>query len=140
VPWDPNDLTPLNKLPKVALTAQVERKDADGKRVLMVTLRNPSKSIALMTHLQLRRKSGERVLPAFYSDNYVSLVPGETRTLTIESALSDFHGEEALIVIDGWNATVEPAAFEGASVAPNREAMPENAPATGLPFATADLR
>lgn len=36
-----------------------------------------------MAHLQLRRKSsGERVLPVFYSDNYVSLAPGESRTVT----------------------------------------------------------
>jgi hypothetical protein len=140
VPWDPDDLTPLNKLPRVALTAQVERKDADGKRVLTVTLHNPTKNIALMTHLQLRRKSGERVLPVFYSDNYVSLVPNETRTLTIEAALSDFHNEDALIAFDGWNTTVEPASFDGATVAPNREAQPENSPATGLPFETDGLR
>jgi hypothetical protein len=140
VPWDPNDLTPLNKLPKVTLTAQVERKDADGKRVLTVTLHNPTKSVALMAHLQLRRKSGERVLPVFYSDNYVSLVPNETRTLTIEAALSDFHNEDALIVFDGWNTTVEPASFDGVSVGPNREAQPENSPATGLPFETVGLR
>lgn len=139
-PWNANDLTALNKLPKVALTAQVERKDADGKRVLTVTLRNPGKSVALMAHLQLRRKSGERVLPVFYSDNYVSLVPGETRTVTIEAALRDFHGEDALLVFDGWNVTVEPAFFDGASVAPNREAQPENSSATGLPYATAGLR
>jgi Exo-beta-D-glucosaminidase Ig-fold domain/Glycosyl hydrolases family 2/Glycosyl hydrolases family 2, sugar binding domain/Glycosyl hydrolases family 2, TIM barrel domain len=140
VPWDPNDLTALNKLPRVALTAQVERKDADGKRVLTVTLHNPGKSVALMAHVQLRRKSGERVLPVFYSDNYISLVPGETRTVTIEAALSDFHGEDALLVFDGWNTTVEPASFDGVSVAPNREAQPENSPATALPFQTAGLR
>jgi hypothetical protein len=140
VPWSTNDLTALNKLPKAALTAEVERKDADGKRVLTVTLHNPGKSIALMTHLQLRRKSGERVLPVFYSDNYVSLVPGETRTVTIEAAVSDFHGEDALVVFDGWNATVEPASFDGASVAPNREAQPEDSPATGLPYETAGMR
>jgi hypothetical protein len=140
VPWDPNDLTALNKLPKVALTAQVQCKDADGKRVLTVTLHNPSTSIALMAHLQLRRKSGERVLPVFYSDNYISLLPNETRTITIEASLSDFHGEDALLVFDGWNVTVEPASFDGVSVAPNREAQPEDSPATGLPFATAGLR
>jgi hypothetical protein len=140
VPWDPDDLTPLNKLPKVALTAQVERRDADGKRLLTVTLHNPTQSIALMAHMQLRRKSGERVLPVFYSDNYISLVPGETRTVNIEAALSDFHGEDALLVFDGWNTTVEPASFDGVSVAPNREAQPENSPATGLPFETAGLR
>ena len=140
VPWDPDDLTPLNKLPKVALTAQVERRDADGKRLLTVTLHNPTQSIALMAHMQLRRKSGERVLPVFYSDNYISLVPGETRTVNIEATLSDFHGEDALLVFDGWNTTVEPASFDGVSVAPNREAQPENSPATGLPFETAGLR
>ncbi len=140
VPWDANDLTPLNKLPRVALTAQVERKDADGKRILTVTLHNPAQSVALMTHMQLRRKSGERVLPVFYSDNYVSLVPGETRTIAIEAALSDFHGEDALLVFDGWNTTVEPASFDGVSVAPNREAQPENSPATGLPYAITGLR
>jgi hypothetical protein len=140
VPWNANDLTALNKLPKVALTAQVDRKDAGGNRILTVTLRNPTKSIVLMAHLQLRRKSGERVLPVFYSDNYISLVPGETRTVTIEAALSDFHNEDALLVFDGWNATVEPASFDGASVGPNREAQPENSPATGLPYETSGLR
>ncbi len=96
-----------------------------------------------MAHVQLRRKSGERVLPAFYSDNYVSLVPGESKTITIDSADSDFHGpdsksQDALIVVDGWNVTVAPASFLGASIAPNVEAQPEHWPATGLPFATAN--
>ena len=80
------------------------------------------------------------MLPVFYSDNYVSLVPNETRTITMEAALSDFHNEYALIAFDGWNTTVEPASFDGAAVAPNREAQPENSPATGLPFETVGLR
>ncbi len=140
VPWNPDDLTLLNKLPRVALTAQMERKDAGGKCLLTVTLHNPTQSIALMAHLQLRRKSGERVLPVFYSDNYISLAPGESRAVTIEAALDDLHGEDALLVFDGWNTTVEPASFVGVSVAPNREAQPEDSPATGLPFQTAGLR
>ncbi|MGB6723769.1 MAG: sugar-binding domain-containing protein [Terracidiphilus sp.] len=140
VPWNPDDYTALNKLPMVALTAQVQSKDADGQRVLTVTLHNPTANIALMAHLQLRRKSGERVLPVFYSDNYVSLVPNETRTVTIEAALSDFQGEDALVVFDGWNVTVEPATFSGAAVAPNLDAEPDHWPATGLPFQTVGLR
>ena len=43
-----------------------------------------------MSHLQLRKaRSGQRVLPVFYSDNYVSLLPGERKTLTVEAAASD---------------------------------------------------
>ncbi len=137
----PDDFNDLNKLPKVTLEAKVASKDADGKRMLTVTLHNPSKDVALMAHMQLRReKSGERVLPVFYSDNYVSLVPNETRTITIEAAASDFNGENALVVFDGWNVTVAPAKFNGASVAPNLQADPANSPVTGLPFQTVGLR
>jgi hypothetical protein len=94
-----------------------------------------------MTHLQLRRKkSAERVLPVFYSDNYVSLVPNETKIIRIEAAMKDFKGEGALLVFDGWNVTVKPASFAGVSVAPNLEAQPNHWPVTGLPFQTIGLR
>jgi len=141
LPAHPDDFNDLNKLPPVTLEATAFSKDTDGKRFLTVTLHNPSTGIALMTHLQLRRKtSDERVLPVFYSDNYVSLVPNETRTIKIEAALKDFKGEAALLVFDGWNVTVKPASFAGVSVAPNLEAQPNHWPVTGLPFQTAGLR
>ncbi len=139
-PGYPDVLTDLNTMPAVTLQAKAENKDADGKRLVTVTLHNPTNNIALMTHLQLRRRSGERVLPVFYSDNYVSLVPNETKTITIEAASKDFNGEDALVVFDGWNVTVAPATFAGVSVAPNLEAQPGNSPATGLPLQTTGLR
>jgi hypothetical protein len=125
----------------VTLEAQVETKDTDGNRLLTVTVHNPSTSIALMAHLQLRRQhSLERVLPVYYSDNYISLVPNETRTLTIEAAQIDFKGEDALVVFDGWNIVVAPASFTGVSVAPNVDAQPDHWPVTGLPLQTTGLR
>jgi hypothetical protein len=141
-PDDPDDLAALNQLPRVTLTAKVEVLEAKtvGRKMLQVTLHNPTNQIALLAHIQLRRKSGERVLPVFYSDNYVSLVPDETKTITVDAAQSGFGGQDALIVIDGWNVTVAPASFPGASVAPNVDAQPDHWPATGLPFATTGLR
>jgi hypothetical protein len=140
LPDHPDDLTALNELAMVTLQATVDRKDEDGKRLLTVTLHNPTSKLAVMAHLQLRRHTGERVLPAYYSDNYVSLVPNETRTITIEAALRDFDGEDAVVVFDGWNVTVAPASFAGDSVAPNPKAQPDRWPATGLPFQTTGLR
>lgn len=141
LPENPDDLTDLNKLPMVTLDAQVTSTDRDGMRMLTLKVHNPSTDIALMAHLQLRRqKSGERVLPAFYSDNYISLVPNESRTITIEAAINDFKGEDALVLIDGWNVSVTPASFTGASVAPNLDAQPEHTPETGLPFQSVGLR
>ena len=141
-PADPDNLAALNQMPMVKLTATVEapKENVPGQRRLRVILHNPTQNIALMAHVQLRRKSGERVLPVFYSDNYVSLVPGETKTIEIEAGASEFHGEAALIVIDGWNVTVTPASFAAASVKPNLDAQPDRWPATGLPFATTGLR
>jgi hypothetical protein len=142
LPSQRDDLTALNTLPMVTLTAKVDELEGKvaGRRVLQITLHNPTKNIALMAHVQLRRKSGQRILPVFYGDNYVSLVPDETKTVAVGAAQSDFNGEDALIVVDGWNVTVAPASFPGAAVAPNLDAQPDRSPATGLPFATTGLR
>jgi hypothetical protein len=145
-PGYPDVFTDLEKLPAVSLEAQVERKgplgDSSGNRsLLVVTLHNPTANIALMAHIQLRRQhSGDRILPVFYSDNYVSLVPNETRTITIEADANAFNGEDALVVLDGWNVTVAPASSQGASIAPNVDAQPDHWPVTGLPFQTIGLR
>jgi hypothetical protein len=101
--------------------------------VLDVTVRNPTSHVALMAHLQLRRaRTGIRVLPAFYSDNYLSLVPGETKTLTIQAAQSDLQGEPPLIAVDGWNITV--ANTPGASVPTGPAAPGATDPALSVPL------
>ncbi|HUX28191.1 MAG TPA: glycoside hydrolase family 2 TIM barrel-domain containing protein [Terracidiphilus sp.] len=141
LPEHPDDFGDLNKMARVTLDAKAASNDSGGERTVTVTLHNPSQHIALMAHLQLRRqKSGERVLPAFYSDNYVSLVPNETRTITIDAAVSNFNGEDALVVFDGWNVMVAEAKFKGVSVASNLDADPMHSPATWLPYQTIGLR
>ena len=136
----PDDLTDLNKMAKVTLETKVARSFNDGQQVVTVTLHNATKSIALMTHLQLRdAMSGQRILPAYASDNYLSLTPDETRTVTITSAAGN-SANDAQVVVDGWNVTVAPASAAGVSIGPNVEADPEHWPATGLPFQTVGLR
>ncbi|MBY0393626.1 MAG: hypothetical protein K2Q27_10210, partial [Novosphingobium sp.] len=44
--------------------------------------------------------AGARVLPVFYEDNYISLMPGEARTLTVRVPPS---AKPASIAIRGWN-------------------------------------
>ena len=131
----------LNRLAPVTLQAQVQQKLVEGRRVVTVMLHNPTTNIALLAHLQLRHgHSGERVLPVFASDNYVSLVGNETCTITLDAAASEFHGEDAQVVVDGWNVSVAPAAAPGVSIAPNVEAHPDHWPTTGLPYQTVALR
>ena len=140
-PEHQDDLTDLNKLPAVTLESETARKDADGKTVITVTLKNTSSNIALMTHVQLRRKkTGDRVLPVFYDGNYVSLVPHEQRTITLEADTSLLNGEDALVMVDGWNSTVAASSSKGVAIAPNFDAQPSHSPETGLPFQTEGLR
>lgn len=111
-PTKPEDLTALETMPQVKLSAKTTSRFEDGKVYMDVTLRNPGKNIALMTHLQLRRaKSLERVLPVYYSDNYISLAPKEVKTITIEASESDLKGEKPLVWVDGWNVEVAQSAF-----------------------------
>ena len=81
------------------------RAEQHGDRWLLVTeLRNPSAHPALMVRLKaVREKSGDRILPAIYSDNYIALMPGESRIIRTELENADTRGERPAIVIEGFN-------------------------------------
>jgi mannosylglycoprotein endo-beta-mannosidase len=129
----PDQFAALSQLPKARIHAEGSaRKDAD-RTIFTVNLTNPSSVIALMTHLQLRQKAGgPRVLPVFYSDNYISLVPGETRTVTIDVANKNLTGDTPTLALDGFNIEVEPVHAQALSVELNTAAQPELWPATNL--------
>ncbi len=135
-----DDLTGLETMPRVTLDAHVIRQESAGKSVVTVTLHNPGSGIALMAHVQLRKGTGERVLPAYYSGNYVSLIGGETKTITVEAETELLSGKDALVVVDGWNVDVTDSASAGVSIRTNVDALVEHSPATGLPFQTVGLR
>jgi hypothetical protein len=98
------DLSALDQLPPVTLEAKTTRRDAGDKLLLDVTLRNPASTVALMAHAQLRRAGdGKRILPVYYSSNYISLAPKEEKTITIEADQAALNGDSPLVLVDGWN-------------------------------------
>ncbi|MDR2463716.1 MAG: hypothetical protein LBD30_08065 [Verrucomicrobiales bacterium] len=130
-----DNYTALNTLPVINLDVQPRLRAADGRIFIDVTVRNPAKQVALLAHFQLRRgKSKARVLPVYYSDNYVSLAPGEEKTLTIEAAQKDLQGERPLIVVDGWNVSVSALRGADVEIALNENTQVARYPQTGLTF------
>jgi Glycosyl hydrolase 2 galactose-binding domain-like/Exo-beta-D-glucosaminidase Ig-fold domain/Malectin domain/Glycosyl hydrolases family 2/Glycosyl hydrolases family 2, TIM barrel domain len=128
LPGDEDNFTALNKLPTVALDLEAKRHDTDGQCRLDARVTNPTLEVALMAHWQLRRQqSRKRVLPVFYSDNYVSLLPGESKHLTVEAAVADLGGEPPLLVVDGWNVTASPRLGKAVAVGPNTAALVHDA-------------
>jgi exo-1,4-beta-D-glucosaminidase len=94
------DLTGLQQLPpaEVKVTARFTTGRAS------VTLENPSKALAFLVHLAVRKgPGGEEVLPVLWEDNYVTLLPGETRALTATYAPKDLGAATPVVTVDGWN-------------------------------------
>jgi beta-mannosidase len=127
-----DDFNELAKLPAATLDVKAVSRVDGANTEIDVELHNPTEVVALMTHLQLHRKrSGGRVLPVFYSDNYVSLAPGETRSVRLEVATKDLDGEAAMVLVDGFNIGVK--SREGkVSVRLNLNAQPEHWPVSGI--------
>ena len=77
-----------------------------------VTLRNKGTVPALAAKLTLVDATGRRILPAFYSDNYVSLMPGDTHIIEIHCAPA--HTANAQINLRGWNIAPHSTGIESA--------------------------
>jgi hypothetical protein len=56
----------------------------------------------------VREKSGDRILPVIYSDNYIALMPGERQTIRTELEHADTRGETPRIVVEGFNVLRRP--------------------------------
>jgi hypothetical protein len=91
----------LDRLPPATVTATVT---ASSKDEIGVDLRNTGQVAALQNKLTLLHTDGSQVLPAYYSDNYVSLLPGEERMVTI-SIPEGAHHDGLRLELRGWNAT-----------------------------------
>jgi beta-mannosidase len=102
-PDKPEELRALETLPKVVLNGKVSFAKDNEETVASVELTNPGKTVALMTHLVLRNAGdGTRILPAYASDNYVNLLPGENKTIAIRCANND-PAKTMSVSLDGWN-------------------------------------
>jgi hypothetical protein len=79
----------------------VAEKTKDGE--IKVTLTNPDeKPVAFFNRISLiNYQTKERILPTFCSDNYVSVLPGESKTIIINYTTQSNVTPE--VEIDGWN-------------------------------------
>ena len=69
-----------------------------------VTLENKNKVPAVMIRLNLiGRQDGKQILPAFYEDNYFSLMPGEKKTVTVRCYAADSRGNAPKVLVTGYN-------------------------------------
>lgn len=84
---------------KSALPSIVAAEKVKGK--VLVTLSNAKGNpVAFFNRIALiDAVSGKRILPAFYDDNYVSVPPGESKTITVEYT----GNQKTAVEVYGWN-------------------------------------
>jgi exo-1,4-beta-D-glucosaminidase len=73
-----------------------------------VTIANRSPSVASFIRVRLTHGDNDHdVLPVRWTDDYITLMPGERRTLTARYRLTDLDGEAPALVVGGWNMREE---------------------------------
>jgi hypothetical protein len=104
-------LRELNSLPQATLSASAVTAAANnGEHAVTAKISNTGSAAALLVKLTLEdAATGQRILPAYYSENYVSLLPGEERTITVTYPAGD---AKPAIGLRGWNLATQTLAVE----------------------------
>jgi exo-1,4-beta-D-glucosaminidase len=114
------DFTALNSLPQVDLDVTAKTQPQGNDRVTTVTVTNPAKTVAFAVRLKVTRApGGEEFLPVLWQDNYITLMPGESRQIAASYSVAaagrggrgqnggggggGARGGVASVEVDGWN-------------------------------------
>ncbi|GAA3610438.1 carbohydrate-binding protein [Nonomuraea rosea] len=100
------NLTGLNRLaPNTQLDARASRAVSGGRETVTILLTNTSATnLAFFVRPEITAaNAGREVVPVIYSDNYLSLWPGESATITAAYETVDLHGQVPHLRIRGYN-------------------------------------
>jgi exo-1,4-beta-D-glucosaminidase len=91
------DLTMLENMPRPELLVQHALRQEENRTLIEVSVANPSENIAFFTEFRvIDGSTGQSILPVFWEDNYISLLPGEQRLIRGHFAAQ--HGKVTLVV------------------------------------------
>ncbi len=96
----------LTRLAPAPMRVTAVMATAGDETRITLQLTNPGGVPSLQNKLTLLGEDNARILPAYYSDNYVSLLPGETQAIQILFP-ADPARKRARIGLRGWNAEAQ---------------------------------
>jgi exo-1,4-beta-D-glucosaminidase len=105
-----NGLLPKTGIDACAVTRKQPDRPGGEDLATDVTLTNNSDTLAFLLRVDVRRGKGStldsgdnQVRPATYSDNYVTLWPGQSQTITESYSSSELRGKDPVVTVDGFN-------------------------------------
>ncbi|MDE1192075.1 MAG: beta galactosidase jelly roll domain-containing protein [Arachidicoccus sp.] len=90
----------LNQLPQTIIHTQAVN---INNKTIKITVKNESGSLAFFNQLLLENIDGMAVNAAFYTDNFFSLLPGESKTVTISYLKENTDNKALQLIVKGYN-------------------------------------
>ncbi len=103
------DFTGLGGLPEVTLEVDHRFEDNSGGQTVHVILENPSDKLAFFVELSVvDAHSGQLLAPILWSENYVSLLPGERREVSARIPAHALGDQTPVLQYQGINVAAGP--------------------------------
>ncbi len=96
------DYTTLKNMPASQATVSTNLEKKDGHYSALVNIKTKDRISFFNRVSVFNKKTGERILPVFYSDNYFTIFPNEEKTVTLTFD-SNLPKEDINIVVKNWN-------------------------------------
>jgi Exo-beta-D-glucosaminidase Ig-fold domain len=103
----PADQQRLNELKAQSIDMAATSRESDAGLMVAVRVTNSSPAPVLNAKITMLDETGARVLPVYYSDNYVSLLPGESRELEVRCPAGSSRCSR--VALRGWNVVPQEA-------------------------------
>ena len=98
------DFSGLKTLPQTEISVKESFGNQGDKTTFSIELSNPSDKLAFFIEIAvLNGKEKESILPVFLDDNYISLLPGESRTIKGYYFSKNALVKKPTLRISGWN-------------------------------------
>jgi mannosylglycoprotein endo-beta-mannosidase len=106
----PGSYESLNELKKVKVKISI---DKSSPGFATVSVSNPGDETAFFLRLKVTNGKDELVLPSFFSDNYITLLPGESKKIELDYSMASTGNKETglILVAEGWNVPTQETGF-----------------------------
>jgi hypothetical protein len=107
---NPESFTAFMQLTEVTLKGTVTVSTDGPEYVLLANLTNPASTVAFFIRLKVINPNAavgadNRVLPTFYDDNYFTLMPGETKAITMRCSQANAGNVAPQVWVEGYNVS-----------------------------------
>ncbi len=98
------DFTALNQLQKIKLTHSITQSNDKDYSIFNIELKNSNNTIAFFIEMKIAdEETGLSILPVIWSDNYISLLPGEKKVFTARIRKNLIENKKIKFKFKGWN-------------------------------------